>query len=331
MRRMSPAGRLCCVLLLVMLSAACRADRTDKLRLAEQADAAAAAGDAAAAAGDAAAAMPASGGNAAALMRMGSSHILGANQVELSPASLMYPQAQPQGSDPDPKNESAMLAYEHEVDIRLDAARIPEKVQILRKDCESAKYGACLVLHVSQSGGRFAKGSLRMRAEPRAIEPLIAAAGEGGDIGERRTRAEDLAVAVRDNILLRDRLRKQHDRLLQFQGRSDLKVADVIALSEQLSKVEAELEAAEREGTVHRRRIETQLLTIEFSPFAREEQRGEIAAALRDSGDLMAASVGAVIRAVAALLPVLIALIAILGSLRKLWRFARRRKAAENQ
>ncbi len=223
--------------------------------------------------------------------------------------------------------ERAMLAYEHDVEIRLDAEQITAKVQAVRKACESSKFGACLVLQVSQSGGRYAQGALRLRAEPRAIEPLIAAAGEGGDIGDRRTRAEDHAVAVRDNDMLRDRLRKQHARLMQFQDRRDLKVEEMIALSEQLSKVEAELEAAERDGAVHKRRIETQLLSIEFSPFAREEQRSEIVSAFRDSGSVMASSAGGVIRVVAALVPVLLALLVFVWLVRRLWRFARRRKA----
>lgn len=224
---------------------------------------------------------------------------------------------------------SAMLAYEHDVEIRLDAERIPQKVQALRAACEASKFGACLVLEVRQSGGRYAEGSLTVRAEPKAIEPLIAAAGEGGDMGDRRTHAEDLAVAVRDNAMLQDRLRKQHARLLEFQGRSDLKVADMIALSEQIAQVEAQLEVAEREGATHKRRIETQLLTLSFSPRASEEQRSEIAAAFRDSGDVMAASAGAVIRVVAALIPIVIALAFAIWLLRRLWRWRRRKKTAE--
>lgn len=230
---------------------------------------------------------------------------------------------------PRPAEATAMLAYEHDVEIRLDAERIPQKVQALRAACEASKFGACLVLEVRQSGGRYAEGSLTVRAEPKAIEPLIAAAGEGGDMGDRRTHAEDLAVAVRDNAMLQDRLRKQHARLLEFQGRSDLKVADMIALSEQIAQVEAQLEVAEREGATHKRRIETQLLTLSFSPRASEEQRSEIVAAFRDSGDVMAASAGAVIRVVATLIPIAIALAFAIWLLRRLWRWRRRKKTAE--
>lgn len=118
--------------------------------------------------------------------------------------------------------------------------------------------------------------------------------------------------------------------MLEFQGRSDLKVADVIALSEQLSKVEAELEAAEREGAIHKRRIETQLLTIAFSPHVSEAGRSEVAIAFGDTGRVMASSTARVIRIVAGLLPVLLALALAIWVLKRLIRFLRRRKVAKD-
>lgn len=306
-------------------SAGCSAERAYDEEAAFAADAAEAAADTAAAAADAASS---GGGNAAALRQMGADHLAREFKVALPQANYSIRRDLP--SKPMAAvAERAMLAYEHDVQIRLDAERIPAQVQALRKACETSKFGACLVLQVSQSGGRYAQGSITVRAEPKAIEPLIASAGKGGEFGDRSTRAEDLAVAVRDNTLLQDRLRKQHARLLEFQGRSDLKVADVIALSEQLSKVEAELEAAERDGATHRRRIETQLLTLDFSPFAREEQRSEIAAAFRDSGSVMAASTGGVIRVVSALIPILLSLSLAIWLLRRAWRWLRRKKNLE--
>lgn len=262
------------------------------------------------------------GGNAAALAQMGVDHL--AAEMVSSPFSA--PSApQPPSMPPPTSAERAMLAYEHDVEIRVDADKIAEKVQAVRKACESSKFGACLVLQVEQSGGRYAHGSLRVRTEPKAVEPLIAAAGEGGDIGNRQTRAEDLTVAVRDNDLLRDRLRKQHTRLLEFQDRRDLKVEEMIALSEQVSRVEAELEAAEREGATHKRRIETQLLTLQFSPFARDEHSSEIVSAVRDSGDVMAASAGGVIRVIAGLIPIVLAFVVCFWLLRRVWRWVRGR------
>ncbi len=311
--------------LLLVASTACSDRATDDSERLETVVVAEAAADAAAAAASE------GGGNAYALRTMGVDHQVSEfdgsplQRLEANFSARVVPRRQERAS----AAASAMLAYEHDVEIRLDAERIPQSVQSVRRACETAKFGACLVLEVRQSGGRYAEGALTVRAEPKAIEPLIAAAGQGGDIGDRRTHAEDLAVAVRDNTLQQARLRKQHARLLEFQGRGDLKVAEMIALSEQIARVEAELEAAELLGATHKRRIETQLLTLSFSPRAGQEQRSEISAAFRDSGDVMAASTGAVIRIIAGLIPIVITLVVAIWLLRRLWRWRRKKAQAE--
>lgn len=271
----------------------------------------------------------AAGNSAAALKQMGTDHVLGefTTRAPAADASYSPPRAKPAQADSD--GEASMLAYEHDVEVRLDADRIEPTLDAVRAACESKRFGACQILSAERSGGRYPQGALRMRTEPRAIEPLISSGGKGGEIVARNTTAEDLAVAVRDNTLLRDRLRKQHARLLEFQDRKDLKVDDVIALSEQLSRVEAELEAAERDAASHRRRLETQLLTIRFSPHATQEGRSEVAEALADTGRVMATSTAVVVRVIAALIPVLVALVVGIWLLRRMWRWVRRRKRVE--
>lgn len=305
------------LLSMCLLATACGRDGGGK---AEAAYAELAAADAAAAAADAS-----PGGNSAeALKQMGDEHLARemTTRVEL-------PQANYSVMRPGRSAEEAMLAYEHEVSVRMDAERIPTHVKAVRDACERRTHGACLVLAVSENGGRYARASIRLRAEAKAIEPLIRAAGDGGEIADRSTRAEDLSTEVRDNTLRQDRLRKEHVRLLEFQGRSDLKVADMIALSEQLSNVESELAQAEREGAEHKRRIETQQLSIDFLPPNSEEGRSDVAEAFRDSGRVMAASTAGVIRVIAALVPVLLALVAGIWLLRRAWRFLRRRRAVQ--
>jgi hypothetical protein len=272
----------------------------------------------------------ASGNSAGALKQMGVDHALGesTSRVALPQARYDMPTDKPAKAAAH-DGEASMLAYEHEVEVRLDADRIEATLDAVRSACESKRFGACQILSAERRGGRNAHGSLRMRAEPRAIEPLISSGGKGGEVVARDTTAEDLAVAVRDNTLLRDRLRKQHARLLEFQDRKDLKVDDVIALSDQLSRVEAELEAAERDAASHRRRLETQLLTIRFSPHATQEGRSEVAEAFADTGRVMAGSTAAVVRVIAALIPVLVVLVIGIWLLRRVWRWVRRRKRVE--
>lgn len=218
---------------------------------------------------------------------------------------------------------AAMLAYEHRVEIELSADRILAQTETTRQACDSGKFGPCVVLGVETQGGEFPSASLRMRAVPAAIEPLIRAAGTGGEVGSRQTRAEDLAVAVADNTTLQDRLRKEHARLGEFQQRRDLSVTDMISLAKQMAETEAQLEAAQREGAQHRRRIDTQLLTVDFHPPGGQAGRSEIGQAFREFGGIFASAIAWIIRATAVLLPPVV----ILTGLFLLARRLRRRRA----
>lgn len=216
-----------------------------------------------------------------------------------------------------------MLAYEHSAEVVIDAAAIPARLQATRQACDGARFGACVVLGVQQTGGDFPAAMLSMRIVPAGVEPMIALASEGARVGTRSTHAEDLAVVVRDNATVQARLRNEMARLQEFQQRRDLAVADMIALSRQLAEAEAQLQAAEQEGAQHRRRIDTQLLTLNFRPPGGEAGRNEIAQALRDFGRTLSMGTAWTIRAGAFLIPLLLAAGLLVAGVRR-WR--RRRK-----
>lgn len=214
----------------------------------------------------------------------------------------------------------AMLAYEHQVEVRLSADRIAARSRAVQSACAAQKYGACVVLGMREQGGDFPNATLSMRMAPAGVEPLIAAAGEGGEIGSRSTQAEDLAVVVGDNTMLQDRLRKEHARLIEFQQRRDLAVADMIALSKQMAETESQLEAAAREGAQYRRRIDTQLLTINFMAPGAQTGRSQIGQAVREFGGIMAGAVAWLIRALAVLLPLSVVALVVVIVVRRLRR-----------
>lgn len=213
----------------------------------------------------------------------------------------------------------AMLAYEHDAEVAIAADQIPQRLQAARTACEGGKFGACVVLSVQQSGGDQPGAMLGMRIAPAGVEPMIALASAGATLGSRNTRAEDLAVVVRDNGTVQDRLRKELARLQEFQQRRDLAVADMIALSKQLAETEAQLQAAEQEGAQHRRRIDTQLLTLNFRPPGGQSGRNEIAQALRDFGSTLSMGAAWTIRAAAFLIPLLLVLVLLVAGVRR-WR-----------
>ncbi len=213
------------------------------------------------------------------------------------------------------------LAYEHQVSIRLPGRDIPARVGAIQSNCFAQTFGDCVVLNVQQQGGEHPSGRVTVRIAPKGVEPLIAKAGSGGDISSRQLSAEDLAQAVRDTTLQRDRLEKEHARLLQFEARPNLAIADMLVLSKQLAEIEAAVDAAKREAAQQQHRIDTNLLTLEFQPTGNEAGRSDIGQAFRDFGQIMASTIAGLIRVIAFLLPVLIVLALALAA----WRWRRRK------
>jgi hypothetical protein len=216
----------------------------------------------------------------------------------------------------------AFLAYEHSVSIKLAGRDIPARVAAVQASCLAQTFGDCAVLNVEQRGGEFPGGSVTVRIAPKGVEPLIRQAGAGGEINSRTLKAEDLAEAVQDNTLQRDRLEKEHARLLGFEARPNLAVADMLTLSKQLADIEAALDAAQREAAQQQHRIDTNLLTLDLQPTGAEAGRSDIGQAFRDSGQILATSTAWLIRAVAFFIPLFIVLYTVFAAWR--WRVRRR-------
>lgn len=217
-----------------------------------------------------------------------------------------------------------LLAYEHQVRIRMPGERIAGQAAAVQSACNSGKFGACAVLGMSQSGGDDPSASLQVRIVPTGVDKLIALAGQGQEIAERSIQAEDLATAVRDNGMRQDRLRKEHARLLEFQDRKDLKIADVMALSSRIAEIESQLQAAEQEAAQQQRRISTQLVTLNFQTTRGQENTSEVGLAFKEVGGILSGSVAFLIRALAALLPVAVVLWVLVFVIRRVRRARRK-------
>ena len=156
------------------------------------------------------------------------------------------------------------LAYSHDIRVKLAADRIAGNLGKVRDACNAQAFGPCDVLNEQLSAGEIPVGDLQMRAAPEAIAGLVKAAADGGSIAQRNTSAEDLAAAVRDNGLRRKRLELQHAKLTEIlkQGHGDMD--QLVALTERLAMLEAELGDAEQESAQQERRIATNLLSLHF-------------------------------------------------------------------
>ena len=202
--------------------------------------------------------------------------------------------------------EGAFLAYEHTVQLQLPGKDIAPRVKAVAEACQSAKYGDCAVLNVSQQGGDTPSGSIKLRIAPKGVEPIIALASEKGEVSNRNTEAEDLAQQVADTQLMQDRLKAEHARLIEYQQRRDLEVADLLTISQRLSEIEAGLQQANRDAAQQHRRIDTQLVTINIDSTNSQRSRSEIGQAFGDFGEIFSTSLAYLIRIAAGLLPVVL-------------------------
>ncbi|MGO4700192.1 DUF4349 domain-containing protein [Dyella sp. 2RAB6] len=182
--------------------------------------------------------------------------------VPLLAACSKKQEVTPQAGIGGEKNKAgALLAYEHRLTLRLPADTIAPRLNEARAACESARFGECNVLRIEQSSW---DASITVRIVPGGVEPLVALAAKGGEVGERETSAEDLAPAVADNQRNQQRLQAQQKRLDELAARKDLAVADLIALGKEQAAVESELQALEQTAAGQQHRIATNLLTMKL-------------------------------------------------------------------
>lgn len=224
--------------------------------------------------------------------------------------------------------EGAFLAYEHSVQLRLPGKDIAPRVKAVADACQSAKFGDCAVLNVSQQAGDAPEGMIKVRIAPKGVEPIIALASDKSELTTRSTQAEDLAQQVADTRLMQDRLKNEHARLVEYQQRRDLAVADLLTISQRLSEIEAGLQQADRDAAQQHRRIDTQLVTIHFESTSGQRSRSEIGQAFGDFGGIFSTSLAYLIRVAAGLLPVLIVGGFMAWLIRAGWRRRRRKQAA---
>jgi len=244
--------------------------------------------------------------------------------VQIPQASMAKPAPGSDASGAAKADLGVLLAYEHQIRIRMPGERIAARASEVQAACNGGKFGACAVLGMNQSGGDDPSATLQVRIVPDGVDKLIGLAGKGEEIAERGIQAEDLATAVRDNGMRQDRLRKEHARLLEFQDRKDLKIADVMTLSSRIAEIESQLQAAEQEAAQQQRRISTQLVTLTFQTTRAQENTGEVGEAFKDVGGIVTGTIAFLIRAFAALLPVALVLTVLVLLIRRIRRARRK-------
>lgn len=226
------------------------------------------------------------------------------------------------------------LAYEHTVAIELDGQLLPKRLREIESACASGKPVECTVLEVRLQGqGDVSSGFIRMRIAPQGVDSTVEAASQGGKLTSRSTRAEDLAEPIADTQRRLALMTTHRDRLAEIMKSKDLKVEQLITVSKELATVQTNIDALSTEQAQLRRRVDTDLLTIDLSPPAGsyQTQLTPIRDALSMFGNNFREAVASVISFIAVVVPWLVILLPGLFLLRAFWSWISRTLARRLQ
>lgn len=223
----------------------------------------------------------------------------------------------------------AQLAYEHELTLALPGALLAPRMQATREACESARFGACNILGITEDGNG---GEIILRIAPTGVEPMVALAAEGGKLGQRITTAEDLADAVADVQRRQDRLQAQQQRLDELAKRKDISVSDLIALSKEQAGIENELQALAQVAAGQQRRLDTNRVTLNFRSSDGANQASRFSRMFSNLGDNLVDGTADALERASYVLPFVVLAFPVLWLWVWLWRrlvVAKRSKVAD--
>lgn len=222
------------------------------------------------------------------------------------------------------------LAYQHVLSIETSRELLPTRLRNIEAACNADRASNCTVLEVALSSNQdLPSGNIRMRLAPGGVDPIVALASKDGEITSRNTSAEDLAEPVADTDRQISQMTLHRDRLTEFMKNKDIKIEQLITVSNELATVQSQLDALSTQRVNLRRRIDTDLLTINLSlpRQAYVSERSPVKDALGLFGSDFREAVAMVIRFFAVLLPWLVVILPGLFLLRLFWQWIGRKLA----
>lgn len=222
-------------------------------------------------------------------------------------------------------NKSKYLAYTHNLSVELEANQISVTFQALVSACSNDGKFECTLMHSNLSDGEYPSASIKLRVLPEGIAPLVTIASDQGKVKFRQTSAEDLQDKVVDTQKRLEMLSEYQAKLVELEERGVDDVDSLIKLSEQLSKVQSDIEYAQGEKAKLLQRTKYDLLEINLSSKENESFGGPISSALSDFFDDLSEGISTVITALAFIVPWLPVALIVFYLFLWVWRKARRK------
>jgi hypothetical protein len=220
------------------------------------------------------------------------------------------------------------LAYEHSIYLRANEDEVVPIFEAAQAACREAAEESCTILEARVSSGESASASLRFRATAEGIKKLVAVLSAQGKVASQSTTAEDLAGPIADTAKQIAMLTDYRTSLEALRGRSSNDLDALMKLTRELADVQSQIESLTGSQAVLMRRVQTELLNVSIN----SHHSGSFSRTISDSasmfGDVFSSAIGAVIIAVAYLLPWAVLIGAIAWATRAILRWRKRRRAA---
>lgn len=255
-------------------------------------------------------------------------------------AAATAPQALERPATPSVPAGAPMLAYSYGYGLQASPKGVRTLIAKHEAACTKAGPALCQVTgsSVSERGQDQLSAELTLRAAPPWLsqfrEGLSADAKDaGGRVVRSEVSTEDLSRQIVDTeAMLRAKITLR-DRLQALLASRPGKLADLVELERELSKVQGELDAAQSELAMMRQRVATSDVTISYESggvLAPQDVWSPIGKAFSDFLGILAATIALLIKVIAWTLPWLLLGGLLIWALRKRlkWPWRRNQKPA---
>ena len=232
----------------------------------------------------------------------------------LAPAPMARMEAQVEAA-PDTANPSALsfMAYRYAYSFELPGEAVAPTLALHRDRCLDASPSRCQVLSSGSSshGEDAMRGQLHFRAEPDFLVDFVEAAQtdvETAD-GERTSysmNSEDLTRQYLDTdarLAAQTALRNRLQSLLETR---DAELANLLAVEQELARVQAQIESATTALEVLRKRVSMSEVTFDYRTKGAFERGNPVGDAFANFGHNVGAAFAAIVVLVSYLLPWLV-------------------------
>ncbi|VXA95599.1 DUF4349 domain-containing protein [Massilia sp. 9I] len=221
---------------------------------------------------------------------------------------------------------AAWIAYEHAIALELPSGQTRQVSEAVQHACAALPERACTLLEASIRAGDEAGATIRMRVSPDGVNKVLSALDGRGTVVEQSSKGQDLAEPIENGERKMAMLTGYRDQLQTLARQRALDAEALIKLHRELAEVQSQIDSAANSQAQLRRRVDTELLTVDLHERVKARQGDKVRQAAEDFGGDLLQGVAMLITFVASTIPFVLA-----GTLAYVvWRKVRkgRRKAA---